>query len=79
MFCADAMRPRFLALWQRKKNVRLLNACCRPHNFQHTLDHLVCCAVRTSVKRNANFAKLQAGYLFPEVSTCRLLHDVVLR
>lgn len=25
-------------------------------------------AVCTSVKRNANFAKLQAGYLFPEVS-----------
>ena len=24
-------------------------------------------AVCTGVKRNANFAKLQAGYLFPEV------------
>ena len=24
-------------------------------------------ATRTGVKRNANFAKLQAGYLFPEV------------
>ncbi len=72
------MRPRFLALWQRKKKVRLLNACFWPHNCQHTLDHLFCCAVRTSVKRNANFAKLQAGYLFPEVSTCRLWRDVVL-
>lgn len=77
--CADAIRPRFLALWPRKKKVRLLSACFWPHVGQNILDHLLCCAVRTSVKRNANFAKLQAGYLFPEVSMCRLLHDTVLR
>ena len=28
-------------------------------------------AVRTGVKGNANFAKLQAGYLFPEVGLAR--------
>ena len=83
---ADAIRPKSHALLQRKK-VSPLRRLQRRRPFtasslvcicKHVPDHFYWSAVCTGVKRNANFAKLQAGYLFPEVSPQKALdhcHD----
>lgn len=34
----------------------------------------VCAAVNTGVKRNENIGKLQAGYLFPEVTSLPIVN-----
>lgn len=76
LLLADAMAPKFTALWQLKKVSRPRAYNGRSELYVYAARGKVSAvaavsAVCTGVKRNANFAKLQAGYLFPEVSVAQ--------